>query len=433
VAHSALRRRILYSQHERDVAERLVEMVGSTRAAAWGRRPDMTANPAWYICSQLAGLYRGLPEIVGDEAIVEIIADTGRWQLASRLQRDTIGMNDMFLRVDIDPDTGEPSHRLVFPDQVQIVTHPLRPSQPLAVLEWIEDPDKPGTWVRLTVDPRAPTYRATADDGQTDVTERVLGGRFDGEAYPWRIADRPVLPYVAYHAAESGFGLDPYSGREVFEGVLQLGVYYSFFGHVLRNAAWSQRFALGAAPVTPDVSEDGRRQEITTDPAVLLILQALEDAQGQPQIGQFANPIDADRMLASIERYEQRVVDMALGQVGVSRRQSDVRSAMALAVSRDAQREAQQAYEPVFRRSDLAYLRLVSGLMGGPVDGWRIRYAQVAKAPDEMRAEMERMAQLIEAGLLDKVTAYQELHPGLARDEATKAIEDISRTNKLAA
>jgi len=417
--------------HEPDVRCRLIASVGPTRASAWGHKPDMTSNPAWYVTSQLAALYRALPtaRATGGDDIVEAINESGYWQLMQRVQRDTIGLNDMLVRVDIDESTGLPAHRLVHPDMARIITHPLRPSQPVAVKEWIEDPDKNGRWIRLVADPRIPAYRAWSADGRTDESERILGGTFVGDDYPWVVDGVPVLPYVAYHAAETGYALDPYTGGEVFEGTLQLGVFYSFYGHILRNAAWGQRYVLGAEPAGLEVNEDGTRREITLDPAALLVLRQLEEATNA-QVGTFNQPIEPDKVLASIERYEQRIVDMALGQTGVSRRQSDVRSAMALAVSRDAQREAQVSYEPVFRRSDLAYLKLVSGLMGGPTEGWRINYAQVAKDPDEMKAEMDQMAALIEAGLLDKITAYQQLHPGLARDEATKAIEEIARTNK---
>jgi hypothetical protein len=431
VEHTRLRRRVLYSMHEGDVRARLSEAVGPTRAQAW-KLTDMTSNPAWYVCSQLAALHRETPEVTppdGGEDVAASVSESGFWQLAQRVQRDTIGLNDLFVRVDIDPETKEPGYRLVPPDLVEIITNPFAPSQPLAMKEWIQDPDNAGQWVQLVTDPREALYMALDAEG-IDVSARVLKGDFRGEAYPWFVGGKPVLPYIGYHAAETGYALEPYGGREVFEGSLQLGVYYSFFGHILRNAAWGQRWILGAEPVGGDVDEDGRRREIVADPATLLVLRQMEDAAGQAQVGQFAPPVDPDRILAAIERYEQRVVEMALSTVGVSRRESDVRSAMSLAVSREAQREAQRAYEPVFRRSDIRLLRLTSGLMGGPVDGWRIQYKGAPRDSIELDAELTRMQGQIAAGLLDKVTAYQQLHPGLLRDEAEAAVKTITETNR---
>jgi hypothetical protein len=431
VQHTRLRRRVLYSMHEPDVRARIVDAVGPTRAAAW-HIVDMTANPGWYTCSQLAGLYREIPEAApppGGEDAAAALAESGWWQLAQRNQRDTIGMNDMFVRVDIDQTTGAPSTRLVPPDLVELVTSPLAPSQPLAVDEWIPDPDNAALWVRLHTDPRARRYQAFDKDG-VEVSARVLRGNFTGDDYPFVVRGNAVLPYVAYHAAETGYALEPYGGREVFEGSLQLGVYYSFFGHILRQAAHGQRWAMNAEPVGGDLDESGRRREIIADPATIAIFRQLEDAAGQAQIGQFAPPVDPERILAAIERYERRVVEMALSTVGVSRRESDVRSAMSLAVSREAQREAQRAYEPVFRRSDVKLMSLVSGLMGGPTEGWRINYRSLPRDPHELDSELTRMQGQIAAGLLDRVTAYQQLHPGLLREEAESAIREIAETEQ---
>jgi hypothetical protein len=433
VQHTRLRRRVLYSMHEPDVRQRLTEAVGPTRAQAW-KLTDMTSNPAWYVCSQLAALHRESPEVTppdGGEDVAASVAEAGFWQLSQRNQRDTIGLNDMFVRVDLDPDTSEPGFRLVPPDLVEVTASPFAPAQPLAMKEWMQDPDEPGQWVQLVTDPRRLLYQAVNADG-LDVSERVLKGTFTGEAYPWFVNGQAVLPYVAYHAAETGYALEPYGGREVFEGSLQLGVYYSFFGHILRNAAWGQRWILGAEPVGGDMDEDGRRREVVADPATLLVLRQLEDAGGQAQVGQFSPPVDPDRILAAIERYEQRVVEMALSTVGVSRRESDVRSAMSLAVSREAQREAQRAYEPVFRRSDLRLLRLTSGLMGGPTEGWRIQYRGAPRDSFELDADLKRMQGQIAAGLLDRVTAYQQLHPGLTRPEAAAAVQIIADANRTA-
>lgn len=435
VQHSRLRRRILYSQHKNDVKKRLVQSVGSKRAEKWGMDPDMTSNPAWTVCTQLAALYRKAPDVMapagGDDASAAI-AEAGFWQLAQRNQRDTIGLNNMLVRVDIDEDDG-PAFQLAHPDLVEVKAHPLRPSKLLQVKHWVQDPRDAEKWVRLEVEPAKRRYQAF-DEDDAEVTREVLeGDSFSGDSYPWMVEGNAVMPYVSYRAAETGYALDPYTGSEVFEGALQLGVYYSFFGHILRNAAWAQRWALGVEPLGASTSADGKRSEVTADPATLLLFKLLEGFEGQPTMGQFNTPVDPDQVLKAVERYERRLVDMALGAVGVSRRESDVRSAMSLAVSREAQREAQASYEPMFRRSDLQLLRLVSGLMGGPTAGWRINYFSIPKDAAEIRAEMEQMAGLIEAGLMSRVEAYQKLHLGLTREEAQAALALIESDNRQAA
>ena len=112
VNHTRLRRRIIYSMHEGDVKDRLIRSVGISRAVAWAERPDMSSNPAWYVATQLAGLYREVPTVMPPnraEEAAAAIAEAGWWQLAKRNQRDVIAMNDGFVRVDIDPKTNEPT------------------------------------------------------------------------------------------------------------------------------------------------------------------------------------------------------------------------------------------------------------------------------------------------------------------------------------
>lgn len=438
VQHSRLRRRVVYGQHEEDVRDRLTQAIGTDRARAT-RIVDMTSNPAWYVCSQLSALYREIPEVAppdGLEDAAAAIAEAGYWQLAQRVQRDTIAFNDLFVRVDIDDD-GAPSFRLVPPDLCEPIFRPLAPSQPVGFAEWLPDPDNRDEWVRLECYPGTRVYRAIDGDGK-DVTDRVVGqANLSGDAYPFLIGETPVLPYVAYHAAQSGYGLDPYTGREVFEGALQLGVYYSFFGHALRQASWAQRWAAGLRPAGATTSTDGRRDEVVADPASLLLFDAAEEAGGQAQVGQFTAPVDVDRLFAAIERYERRMVEMALSTVGVSRRESDVRSAMSLAVSREAQREAQRAYEPVFRRSDIRLCRLVAGLRGDVApagEDWRINYKSIPKDSAELGAELDQIEKKLAQGLIDKVDAYRELHPGMTRAEAEAALVAIAETNtRLAA
>jgi len=431
VEHTRMRRKVIYDLHEDLVRDRLHLALGTTRATAT-RVVDMTANPARYVCSQLAGLYREIPEIAppeGGEDTAAAVLEAGFWQLAQRVQRDTIGMNDSFVRVNIHPGTKDVSFKLVPPDLVEIIASPLNPSQPLAMKEWIEDPDDPSKWVRLVCDPRIRVYKAEDEDGN-DVTKRVLeGDSFSGDAYPFLVDDVPVLPYIAYHAQETGYALDPFTGRDIYEGAIQLGMYYSFFGHSLRQASWAQRYAVGLRPVGGDVDESGRRKDMIADVATVAMFEPTDEGGGSPQVGQWAAPIDPDRLYSAIERYERRLVEAALSTVGVSRRESDVRSAMSLAVSREAQRDAQRAYEPVFRRSDTKLLRLVAGFRGEPTDGWRINYRSLPRDASELAAELALMQGQIASGLLDKVSAYKQIHPGLTDSEAEAAVKRIAETN----
>lgn len=425
VEHTRLRRRVVYDMHREDVLTRMAQVVGTVRRDAWPP-PDLSSNPARHVYSQLAGLYRSSPEVTppeGAELVAASMAESGLWSLMQRVQRDTLALREMLVRVDIVDE--EPVYRPVFPDMVEIEVDPARPSRLLSVAEWIPHGD---SWARLVTDIRnGGVYRAESPDGQ-DISSEVIGGRFEGQSFPWMVQDAPVMPYVAYHAAETGHAWDAYTGAGVIDGTLSLAVYYTLLAHVLADASWAQRYAIGVE--VDGLSAEAAQAEVTTDPATLLMLRAQADLAGQPVVGQWAAPLDPSDLINTIEKYERRLVDQALGQVGVTRRDSDVRSAMSLAVSRESQREAQAAYEPLFRRADLQLIRLTAGLLGASQDGWRINYRALPKEARELQAETDRLISQIEAGLIDRVSAYQQLHPGLTRPEAEAAVQQIAQINR---
>lgn len=429
--HQRLRWRLMYGLGDEDIRERLVLAIGNVRRELWGPI-DMTSNPYLHTWSTAAALYSSEPVVIPpagvDQSTPDLIADMGWWRQMQRVQRDALAFREMPVRIDFED--GEIALQPVPPFLIEVVASPRRPSVPRAILEWTPDPDEPGKWVQrqYDADPAYPTYTVVDQNG-LDVTERVLGGSFSGERYPWMTADGPILPWVTYRAQETGWYWDSFSGREVVEGTLQLGVLYSYYSHLLRAASWSQRWALGVEPVGGTSVEGGQTTEVVTDPASLVILRQQEDSTGA-SVGQWQPAADPEKVLASIQSYERRLVDMALGSVQVSRATSDIRSGYSLAVSREDQRQLQRSFEPLFRATDLELIGKVSALLGGPSKGWRIHYTAIPKDPVEAAAELERITKQVELGLLDIVSAYMELHPGITEEEAEQAVQAIDETNR---
>ena len=59
-----------------------------------------------------------------------------------------------------------------------------------------------------------------------DITTSILGAEQSGAAYPYRWADdTPFVPYVIYHAAETGWIFDPFTQREYYQ-------LYDFFNRI---------------------------------------------------------------------------------------------------------------------------------------------------------------------------------------------------------
>lgn len=436
VDHTRLRRRMLYSCYESDLDVLLRQALGNVRADAW-KPIDLTANPYLSLWQQVAVLYADAPDVrvrPGDEGVLSAVDDAALWPLMQRVQRDTLGLREMLLRVEVDAE-GVAVVRAVYPDLVEAWARQGHPSQLARIREAVQDATHGWLWHDLDItDPAAPCYVVVTPAG-VDLTAAVLGADYSGAAYPYRRADgAPILPYVLYHAAETGYLFDPFSMREIVSGSLLLGLYLTYFGHILRNAAWAQRYAIGAEPAGAEIPEgdhSSSRREVVSDPATLLILRADPNMSGQPTVGQWTSPADPEAVLRAISMYERRVLTLAgIQSPAVTRQDSDVRSGYSLAVARESIRELQRTFEPQFRRGDAQTLALVATLLNRatgtvyseePRD-YRVAYRGLPQSPGEGKIQMEELNARLAAGLIGPVSAYMEIHPGTLREEALHAV-----------
>lgn len=434
--HQQLRWRLMHGQGEQDVRARLRKSIGKVREEKWGPI-DMSSNPMLSTAVIAATLYSEAPSVLPPEGpgaeiaatAAEVVADLGWWQVMQRVQRNAVALREIPVLLDWDHNDG-PALQAVEPFLIEVEVHARHPDIPVAVTRWDRDPDHPDRWIAFRYDPRDRIYEVRDASG-ANISDRVLGGSFNGASYPWLTQGGPILPWVTHRAQRTGWYWDSWTLREAVEGTLQLGVLYSFYNHLVRAASWAQRYAIGAEPMGLNTDgEDGEeRQEIEADPAALLMLRQQSEAT-TATVGQWQPAADPERILASIRAYERRLVDMMLGSANVSRSQSDIRSGYSLAVSREDQRELQRSFRPTFKGTDEEMLGKVSALLGGPAKGWRVEHVAIPKGPQEQAAEMDRISRLVELGLLDRVSAYQELHPGLNRSEATKAVAEIAGINQ---
>lgn len=444
-----LARRILYGRWHQDLERRLKEQISHVRREAWGTL-DLSANLYRAIWDSLATLYDRWP-IVSNEQDIELLnaqlTEAGLWALMARVQRDTLGLREMHVRADA------PGGRLVFrpvpPDLVASKASADIPDQPVRIEESRLRTTAQGRtiWTFDVLDvsnPKEPIYQVVSGNkDRQDLSEDFLGtkGGLTGDAYTYRRSDgTPVLPYATYHAAKTGKLYDPWSTRELVEGTLNVGVYYTHLSHVIRSAAWRQRYAVDVEIQgldTRDESGDGRgRSAVVADPATVLMFRSIADAAGQPQVNSWDMPADPSAFIETISKYERRLVSMAgINPADVSSPSHDPRSGYAIAVSRDSQRQAQQRYEPQFRDGDLQLLELSAILLnratdaGLPESGYRITYQGIPKSAAEKKAEREHVLALVDAGFMSAVEGYQEIHPGVTDAEAMAALERNRQIN----
>lgn len=439
VEHTRLRRRLLTSNFQQDLHLRLKANLGDVRQSAWGM-PDQTANPFLSMMQQQSVLYNAEPSISSadptGEEMAQLVANSGCWALMQRVQRDTLGLREMLVRVDVVD--GAPTYRPVYPDLVEAWVHPRTPWKPNKLKEAVLD--QSGNWVWHCFDlsdPGYPTYTVETPEGK-DVTEEVLGGRFEGEGYTYRREDgTPILPYAIYHASWTGYLWDPYTLREVVEGSLNLCVLLTYYGHVVRNAAWAQRYGVNVAPMGLESTDTPVRREVVSDPATLLILQANGD--GQPMVGQWSTPVDPESLLSSILTYERRLLSVGgIQPSDVTRAEADIRSGYSLVIDREKVRELQRLFEPQFRRGDRELLSITACLLNRGLgtnypeapENWGIVYRGLPEDPRTEGAKVEQLTAQVQAGLLSKVDAFHRLHPTISREQAAAALESIATENR---
>ena len=455
--HSALRRRLLTGLWEQDLENELLRHLPTDRREALGPS-DMSSCAIEQVTRQLAMLYHSDPNVSNDGDISALVGrdgfmtKSGYFQLMQRIQQMTLGIREMFVRVDVAPHhAGDVarvpglSFRSVSPDFVIASASPDAPDVPLYYqeLRLRMDPESgEPIWVWDILDirdknnPLFGMFEATpAGAIGKDMSEVYMGHEtMRGDAYPYRSRDgSPFLPVVLYHAEKTGQLFNAFDAAQLAYGSLTAAVLFSFYVHCVRDNSWPQKYVAGLhvsglSQVENDLT--GRRSAISTDPSSILMFQTDPDMQGQPLIGSFSYA-DPEKLLESISKYEYRVATAAGISSEVLRQSGDPRSGYALSISRDGQREAQRRYAPVFRRADeemLAKCAMLSNRFLGanlPESGYRVVYTPLGLSPEEMRAQREDIVQKLTAGLISPVDAMQMLNPDLDPIEAKQQLERI--------
>ena len=434
--HTGLRLRMLFGRWGEDLERAISMHIDPSRSANWGV-PDLSSNVFRSVTKQLSCLYDRAPMIDHPDGVEA----AGLWPLMTRVGTWVIGCREYGMRVHATPE-GELLYRPVSPDRLVLGASPDRPDVPVYVKELrLRQRPQTGsyewTWNILDIsDPEYPYERVLLADARgaegEDVTWAYLGGMMEGESYPYRDASgKAIIPFVLYHAERHGGLWDAFEGSEVIYGSLTAAVLFSFYVHATRDASWPQRYAVGVtvAGLGLDGAGAERSRGIATDPASILMFQP--DGDLQPQLGQFTAGADTASLLESISSFEHRVAQFAgVSPADLQRKGGTARSGYAISINNAGKREAQRKFEPQFRASDIELLRISAILLNRatgsslPETGYTIRYQSIPMSDGERDSARKDLLEKIEAGLMSKVDAYLELHPGITR---ARALEELQR------
>jgi hypothetical protein len=456
---SALLRRLLTGSWEQDLERELLRHLPSDRREALGPS-DMSSCAIEQVTRQLSMLYHTEPQISGEGDISELtgrdglVTKAGYFQLMQKVQQLTLGIREMFVRVDVAPHHPAGvarvpglSFRSVSPDFVIASASADAPDIPLYYQELrmrIDSGSGNPIWVWDILDIRNPEeplfgmFEATPAGGiGKDLSESYMGHpAMRGADYPYRSREGvPFLPVTLYHAEKTGELFNCFDSSVLAFGSLSASVLFSFYVHCVRDNSWPQKWTVGCNVKGLSQLEGdllGRRSAISTDPSSILMFDADPEVQGQPMIGSFTYA-DPSKLLDSISKYEYRVATSAGISSEVLRQSGDPRSGYALSISREGQREAQRRYAPIFRRADeemLSKCAMLSNRFLGsslPESGYRVVYTPLGLSPEEMKAQREDIIQKLNAGLISPVDAMRMLNPDLDAIEAKQELDRIRK------
>ena len=452
-AYTAKARRILYGQWSEDLRRRLTEEIGTTRAAVV-KFADVSHNLLLSICESLAQSYVR-PPIITNPAPADALLGTGGaldqsgyFALMSRVERDLYALREILINVTVSPD-GVLNLRPVTPDNVVAHADPRtgRPEE-IAEMRLRMIGDEP-VWaydIYSIRDPGMPVFRVVAASGDhkgRDITYEVAGIEpLAGPAYPYRDSEgAPVLPYCFYHAQKTARLFDAYALSDLVDGTMSLGVMYSYLRHVMRSASWPQRCSVGLEPAGLSTQQDGRLREIITDPASLLQLTTSDNFEGQGFLYQFSAGASTGDLMDTIGRYERGLVSAAgVPAADFQRISGDPKSGYAISLTREGLREMQRRVQPQLmgdgHNGDTGLMRLCAIMLnrhaeavGEPLDlpetGYAVEYQGIPETLAEMEQKRKNVLELMGAGLLSRVDAYQQLNPGTSDQEARDALAAI--------
>lgn len=423
VEHQRLRRRMLYGEWRDDLMGRMRQNLGNVRADAIGE-PDLSANPFEATCSGGSALYDRLPRIdcpdaASRDAMRRWTSAAMLYPMMSRVQRDTLGLREMLLRVEAHWQAGAPrvTYVPVYPDMVLLRPDPRDPARPIEVQEYVDRPDPRDPDRRIWTRDRwsiegEPVHQVLDESGETDLSAHygLPDGGLRGADYPAIRSDgRPILPYATYHAAITGRLLDPYYRREMVEGNLNVGVLWTFFTHCVRSASWPQRWISGGRIAS---AVQGALRYVMADPST--ILEILQDTrfEGQVTAGQWGSASDPKAVAEAIALYERRFTQYV--EIGSEfwRGSADPRSGVALTLDRTGRIEAQRRYSPLFAPVDAETLSitatLINRLVGAPLvaeDGWSVEHVALPSPLAERQADRDDAIALLDRRLISRAEA----------------------------
>jgi hypothetical protein len=427
------------------LAEHGHKQLGALRATLVGEW-DTSANLLSSVIDQTSTMYDVPPEAKGDEVLRDSFQRGGWWGMARQHQRYVRGMHESLVFVGWDSTMGCPTFEIVTADQVFIEGALDNPARPVTVWRMRQRPirgqGRVWFWDRWSIEGGVGSFSVWSADRLREVTTAFLDpAMWSGPAYPYRDElGAPILPCAIYHAAGCGRGIwHPHQHQEVVFGTLQVGVLWTAMVHGFLRASWDQRWIAngrvrGGATQRTETGQSVRL--LTPDPTAILELEGKDS--GSATAGAWGASIDIEAAEQTVRRYENRLaVHFGLSPSDLVIESLNPASGASITVSQAGKRQIALRDLVHFALGDRALAEVVASVnraWGRPctAQGFRLRYQGIALTAAERESVNRWLANEMDRGLLDRVSAYQELHPGTTTEDAIADLEVLDMRKAVA-
>ena len=454
--HTGTRRAILEGNWKEAAATRLQQFF-APEALSHLPPAELAFNPALSVVGQLSTLYDEAGTVETETGTDEdmALAVTPEWWACQQMTLEfVVGLNDCFVLALYSESRGL-YYEIVTPDDCEVVHDPDQPDQPAMFRRYLiqRRPGEGGEneWTRTTWDvrPDGGLFKVEAwvsnegGAGEWEDVTALYEPKLEGR-YPFVLEGQPVMPAVAYHRRLWKRILTTLRGMELFEGTLTTSSLMTYWVGGVRDGAHPQRYMMDAASSTKAVTTHAAGTEpgiavIKMDRMSIMQLRSLGGSGGS--VGQWNPTMDPKSAGESIAAYAaQLAVYAGISPSDVSiKGGSTGQSGYAISISRDGQRRARKKLIPPMRRADellfataARVLQVFGKGMSLPTDpeDWTVRYADLPKSLEEVRAELEEARVLREAGVLGLVDHFLRFHPGMTREQAMEKMTEDAREER---
>lgn len=168
-------------------------------------------------------------------------------------------------------------------------------------------------------------------------------------------------------------------------------------------------------------------QTLDAEPGGITFCQRLENSV-QPMVVEIGE-VDT---LGALSAFADNVAAKQLSAIGLAptdaaRTGANPMSGLAIALSNAQKRDEQRRGAPLRQRADRAMLVKLASLLGLETSDVGILYYEIARTPEEQRAELEVDQAELQTGQVSRIDLMMRRNPGLSREQALIEVVRVAR------